>query len=188
MFGVFRNRLTGFNDSDLNFHGLTLSVSLPTVDPVESGAWSVRADVEACPELELVLPARREAVETEFLKEMRDAARLAIYRAMAAADPEPRIAFKDRKRAAEGGIALPRAAGRTPPLAARPSPTSTTGATPPPSRPSAPPRWSWPSIPSRRTRRRSGARQTRREWRARGACSKVTRASRDTPGTTRSRA
>ena len=107
VFGVFRNRLTGFNDSDLNFHGLTLSVSLPTVDPVESGAWSVRADVEACPELELVLPARREAVETEFLKEMRDAARLAIYRAMAAADPEPRIAFKDRKRAAEGGIALP---------------------------------------------------------------------------------
>ena len=77
-FGVFRNRLAGFNDPDLNFHGLTLSVRLPSVDPVEGGAWSVRADVEACPELELVLPARREAVETEFLKEMRDAARLAV--------------------------------------------------------------------------------------------------------------
>ena len=106
-FGVFRNRLTGFNDPDLNFHGLTLSVSLPTVDPVEGGAWSVRADIEACPELELVLPARREAVETGFLGEMRQAARLAIYRAMAAADPAPRIAFKDHKRAAEAGIALP---------------------------------------------------------------------------------
>ena len=106
-FGVFRNRLTGFNDPDLNFHGLTLSVRLPSVDPVESGAWSVRADIEACPELELVLPARREAVETEFLKEMRHAARLAIYRAMAAADPAPRIAFKNHRRAAEAGIALP---------------------------------------------------------------------------------
>ena len=106
-FGVFRNRLTGFNDPDLNFHGLTLSVRLPSVDPVESGTWSVRADVEACPQLELVLPARREAVETEFLKEMREAARLAIYRAMAAADPAPRIAFRDHKRAAEAAIALP---------------------------------------------------------------------------------
>ena len=106
-FGVFRNRLAGFNDPDLNFHGLTLSVRLPSVDPVEGGAWSVRADVEACPELELVLPARREAVETEFLKEMRDAARLAIYRAMAAADPAPRIAFNDHRRAASAGIALP---------------------------------------------------------------------------------
>ena len=106
-FGVFRNRLTGFNDPDLNFHGLTLSVRLPSVDPVESGTWSVRADVEACPQLELVLPARREAVETEFLKEMREAARLTIYRAMAAADPAPRIAFKDHRRAAEAGIALP---------------------------------------------------------------------------------
>ena len=106
-FGVFRNRLTGFNDPDLNFHGLTLSVRLPSVDPVQGGAWSVRADIEACPELELVLPARREAVETEFLKKMRDAARLAVYRAMAATDPAPRIAFKDHKRAAEAGIALP---------------------------------------------------------------------------------
>ena len=106
-FGVFRNRLTGFNDPDLNFHGLTLSVRLPSVDAVEGGAWSVRADIEACPELELVLPARREAVETEFLREMREAARLAIYRAMTSADPAPRIAFKDHKRAADAGIALP---------------------------------------------------------------------------------
>ena len=106
-FGVFRNRLAGFNDPDLNFHGLTLSVRLPSVDPVADGAWSVRADVEACPGLELVLPARREAVETAFLEEMRETARLAIFRAMAAADPAPRIAFKDHKRAAGAGIALP---------------------------------------------------------------------------------
>ena len=56
-----------------------------------------------CPELELVLPARKEAVETPFLDEMREAARLAIYRAMAA-DPDPRPSFEDRKRAHEADI------------------------------------------------------------------------------------
>ena len=106
-FGVFRNRLTGYNTPDLNFHGLTLAVRLPTVDPVEGGTWSVRADIDACPELELVLPARKEAVESPFVDEMRNAASLAIYRAMAAADPAPRIACTDRKSAADAGIDMP---------------------------------------------------------------------------------
>ena len=48
-FGVFRNRLTGFNTPDLNFHGLTLAVRLPTVDCIEGGTWSVRADVDRLP-------------------------------------------------------------------------------------------------------------------------------------------
>ena len=106
-FGVFRNRLTGFHTPDLNFHGLTLAVRLPTVGSIEGGTWSVRADIRSCPELELVLPARKEAVETPFLDEVRDAARLAIYRAMAAADPAPRVAWTDRKRASNAGIELP---------------------------------------------------------------------------------
>ena len=50
-----------------------------------------------------MLPARKEAVENDFLKEMRDAARLAIYRAMAAS-PDPRPAFDDWKRARQAGI------------------------------------------------------------------------------------
>ena len=106
-FGVFRNRLTGFNNPDLNFHGLTIAVRLPTVDAIEGGSWSVRADIDACPELELVLPARKEAVQTPFLDEMRNAARLAIYRAMAAADPAPRVAFSDHRNAADAGIDIP---------------------------------------------------------------------------------
>ena len=56
-----------------------------------------------CPELELALPARKETVETPFLEEMREAARLCIYRAMAA-DPDPRPSFADRKRAHEADI------------------------------------------------------------------------------------
>ena len=103
--GVFRDRHRGYNDPDLNFFGLTLPVGLPTVETVHGPTWTVRADVHDCPDLELVLPARKEAVENAFLAEMREAARIAIYRAMAA-DPSPRPAFKDRTRARETGIEL----------------------------------------------------------------------------------
>ena len=104
-FGVFRDRHRGYNDPDLNFHDLTLPVRLPTVETVHGGIWSVRADIGDCPNLELVLPARKEAVENDFLKEMRNAARLAIYRAMAA-ESSPRPAFDDWKRARDAGIEI----------------------------------------------------------------------------------
>ncbi len=103
VFGVFRNRHDGYRDPDLNFFGLTLTVGLPTVETVHGATWTVLADVDDCPDLELVLPARKEAVENAFLKDMREAARLAIYRAMAA-DPNPRPAFEDWTRANEAGI------------------------------------------------------------------------------------
>ena len=114
VFGVFKSRHDGYNDPDLNFFGLTLPVRLPTVETVHGPAWSVLADVDDCPDLELVLPARKEAVENAFLKEMRAAARLAIYRAMAA-DPDPRPAFEDRERAREAGIDI-----ASPPAVLRP--------------------------------------------------------------------
>ena len=104
-FGVFRDRRPGFNDPDVNFHGVTVPVRLPAVETVHGARWSVLAEIVDCPELELVLPARKEAVETPFLEEMREAARLAVYRAMAAA-PDPRPAFEDWKRARDAGIDL----------------------------------------------------------------------------------
>ena len=105
VFGAFKDRWNGFgiNDPDVNFHGLTVSAQLPRVDSVTGECWTVGADIVDCPELELVLPARKEPVETPFLEEMRAAARLAIYRAMAA-DPDPRPSFADRKRAHEADI------------------------------------------------------------------------------------
>ena len=105
VFGVFRDRRAGFglNEPDLNFHGLTVAVRLPSVDTVTGTRWTVGADIADCPELELVLPARKEAVETPFLAEMREAARLAVYRAMAA-DADPRPAFEDWNRARDAGI------------------------------------------------------------------------------------
>ena len=114
VFGVFNSRHDGYNDPDLNFFGLTLPVRLPAVETVHGATWSVLADVDDCPELELVLPARKEAVENDFLKEMRAAARLAIYRAMAA-DPDPRPAFEDRERARDTGIDI-----ASPPAVLRP--------------------------------------------------------------------
>ena len=102
-FGVFRSRNIGYRDPDLNFFGLTLTVGLPTVETVHGATWTVLADVADCPDLELVLPARKEAVENDFLKDMRSAARLAIYRAMAA-DPSPRPACEDWTRAREAGV------------------------------------------------------------------------------------
>ena len=104
-FGVYRNRRQNYLEPDLNFFGLTVPVRLPTVETVHGAVWSVRADVVDCPGLELVLPARREAVENAFTGEMRQAARLAIYRAMAT-DPEPRPAFADWTRASDAGIDL----------------------------------------------------------------------------------
>ena len=98
-------RATAF--PDVNFHGLTLPVRLPQVDTVEGGVWSARADIDSCPDLELVLPARKEAVETPFLEEMREAARLAVYRTMAQADPAPRVAWTDWHKAKEAGIEMP---------------------------------------------------------------------------------
>ena len=105
VFGVFKDRWNGFglNDPDVNFHGLTVTVRLPAVEAVHGPRWSVAADIVDCPELELVLPARKEPVETPFLEEMRRAARLAVYRAMAA-DPDPRPSFEDWTRAKEAGI------------------------------------------------------------------------------------
>ena len=108
VFGVFRNRRRhlGLNDPDVNFHGLTVAVRLPSVETVGGAHWSVAADIEDCPELEFVLPARKEAVETPFLADMREAARLAIYRALAA-DGDPRPSFDDWRRATVAGIELP---------------------------------------------------------------------------------
>ncbi len=104
-FGVYRDRHRGYLEPDLNFFGLTVPVRLPTVETVHRGIWSVRADVVDSPGLELQLPARREAVENAFLVDMREAARRAVYRAMAA-DPDPRPAFADWTRARDAKIDL----------------------------------------------------------------------------------
>ena len=94
---------------DLNFHGLPLNVRLPYVETLNGAIWTVCAEAGDCPELELVLPARGQAVENVFLQQLRKEARLAIYRALAPMDPPPPLAFEDHARAAAAGIELPEA-------------------------------------------------------------------------------
>ena len=105
--GVVKSPHPLYSVPNLNFHGLTLNARLPHVKSLDGEIWTVRADVVDCQELELVLPARREAIENAFLQELRNEAQLAIYRALAPADPPPRFAYEDHARAADGGIDLP---------------------------------------------------------------------------------
>ena len=105
--GIGTSRVVPYTHHDLNFHGLTVNARLPHVQTLNGEVWTVSADVVDCPELELVLPARNQAVENAFLEELRNEARLAIYRALAPMDPPPRVAFKDYQRAARAGIDLP---------------------------------------------------------------------------------
>ena len=104
VFGVFDRDMTGFSSPDLNFHGLTLHARLPSVETIDDGVWSVRADIDSAPDLELVLPARKELVETPFASDMRAAARTAIYRAMRRADRSPSLPYNHYRRARDAGI------------------------------------------------------------------------------------
>ncbi len=112
--GVIKSRHPFYRQPDLSFHGVTLNVCLPHVKSLNGEIWTVRADMVDCRELELVLPARKEAVENAFLRELRHEARLAIYRALEPTDPPPRFAYEDHVRAANAGIDLP-----APPVALR---------------------------------------------------------------------
>ena len=112
--GVIKSRHPIYSEQNLNFYGLTLHARLPHVKSLDGDIWTVRADVVDCQELELVLPARKEAVENGFLQKLRNEARLAIYRALATTDPPTRFAYEDHVRAAHSGIDLP-----TPPVALR---------------------------------------------------------------------
>ena len=109
--GVFRNTHRPFGEPDTNFHGVTVSAGLPEITAVDGDNWSVLADIQDSPRLELVLPARREVVHTPFLDELRQAARLCIYRAMAR-HPLPDPAFADWHRARSAGIRIPPARPR----------------------------------------------------------------------------
>ena len=106
-FGVWRSDLPPWPEHDVNFHGRTFRVGLPAIACIDGGTWWARADIRACPEFELVLPARKEPVVNDFLKEMREAAELAVLRTIAAHETDARLDFRDYRRAVEAGIRIP---------------------------------------------------------------------------------
>ena len=112
--GIFRTR-GGSPKHNLNFFGRTIEAWLPSVATLDRENWYVKADLVACPELQLVLPARKELVRTEFLPVLRDAALAVIFRAMAISGSPPDLAWADWDRARRAGVNLPAAAPRLKP-------------------------------------------------------------------------
>ncbi len=106
-FGVYRNDYPSWPEHDVNFHGRTFRAGLPGIECIAGGTWSARADIRVCPDFELALPARKEPVVNDFLKEMREAAERAVFRAIAAHETGPRLAFRDYRRANEAGVRIP---------------------------------------------------------------------------------
>ena len=104
--GVFSDQRSAYS-SDLNFHGI--QPKGPVFQTVSSihRQWHVRVDVIDCPRLQLTLPARREVVHNEFLKELQDVCRAVIYRAMLEQQEPVAVPFKVHQDAASLGINLP---------------------------------------------------------------------------------
>ena len=101
--GVLTRGRVPYHEPTINFHGHTIETGLPQISSIGGPDWSIRADIENCPELELVLPARKQLVATPFLTRMQEACRHTIYRAMAA-HPDPRPSYKTWAAAGDTGI------------------------------------------------------------------------------------
>lgn len=108
--GVFLNRQHRSSDVRINFHGVALPVELPQIEEERGGCnWSVQVDIIDAPDLQLVLPARKEMVVNAALDDLKRACTCAIYHAIAKR-PGHRLAFKLWCEARDLGITLPEAA------------------------------------------------------------------------------
>lgn len=109
--GVFKKHPShyGTHDGRLNFHGLTIPCTLPQIQEVDRGAhWIARVDIFDAPQVQLVLPARKEVIENEGLAALRRAVSVEIYRAIAAQGMH-RLSAEDWRDARDLGVELPEA-------------------------------------------------------------------------------
>ena len=105
-FGAYRDDFR-VNPAEMNFHGLTIrDVDLPSLRTIGE-RWTLNADVGRAWQLALVLPARKEIVESAFTEEMRAEGRRMLMRAIAEAQPMARVPAALWREAAEAGIELP---------------------------------------------------------------------------------
>lgn len=90
----------------VNFYGVTLYHPFPCVSQVGGNCdLSVKIDVGNCPALKLVLPARKELVQNQFLAELSDEALRVIYRYLGTLKCH-RLSYANWKKAAELGVIL----------------------------------------------------------------------------------
>jgi hypothetical protein len=110
--GVRIGVIERYRERGLNFHGLVVLAELPTIQHEAFGssasALTVRLDVRRCPELELVLPARKEVVHNEFYAELLVECERTLFDYIATL-PAHSLAFTNWQRARELGIELPEA-------------------------------------------------------------------------------
>lgn len=108
--GVYERGPIGYrNNETVNFHGVTLFGKLPSISQEFHRSYYARIDVLNCAQLKLVLPARKEIVESDFLDALRTQIRKLFYRLIAKAGPHS-LPHRVYLEAAELGIDLPPAA------------------------------------------------------------------------------
>ncbi|PKP94699.1 MAG: ATP-binding protein [Alphaproteobacteria bacterium HGW-Alphaproteobacteria-16] len=108
--GIYRGDRSTTRYTTVNFHGVAIRCTFPDVREVDYPGhhWTARVDIIDAPNLQLVLPARKEMVENSALKELRAAVEGTLYRAIAQ-ESEHRLPFRHWHRAKEIGIDLPEA-------------------------------------------------------------------------------
>jgi len=109
--GVFQKHPSHYSTREgrLNFHGLTLPCKLPQIQEVDRGAhWIARVDIFDAPQIQLVLPARKEVIENEGLAALQDAVSVAIFRAIASQGAH-RLSAEHWRAALDLGVELPEA-------------------------------------------------------------------------------
>lgn len=103
---------------DLNFKGIAVNAGLPWVEDAWRRSWRVLAEADSCKGVQLVLPARQQAVENHALTRLRKEAEAFMWRAVAglatcenpdeAPVPGPFVATAEhRRRARACGVFLP---------------------------------------------------------------------------------
>jgi len=109
--GVFHepSRVHSFSGHNVNFHGVTLYVPLPDLHQQFHHSFHARIDVDHCAALKLVLPARKEIVQDEFLVQLRTRIQMLYFELLAQEDRHS-LARKDHALAQSLGVSLPDAA------------------------------------------------------------------------------
>jgi len=102
---------TRWLSGDLNFFGHTIGIVAGQIADLNETVWCAKINVVHCPDLELVLPAREEAVNNEFLGALKQECRRIIYQAVSELPAANRVflAHEDVATAKTLGIRLPHA-------------------------------------------------------------------------------
>lgn len=103
--GVFDDRRANRDSRTINFHGVTVPGGLVPIAEKDA-VWRVLVDIVDAPQLQLVLPARKEMVQNDALVRLRRAARRAIYRHIESRGSH-RLPYVQWAEAAELGVLLP---------------------------------------------------------------------------------